>query len=83
MSNKNKNMLKYNLNDISINKQIHKRNYSSNKKKSFLKVKNMPIYSTNISDFIVEFNRIKKNIKKLKKNYEEKHFSTYKKLIIY
>ena len=80
MSNKNKNMLKYNLNDISINKQIHKRNYSSNKKKSFLKVKNMPIYSTNISDFIVEFNRIKKNIKKLKKNYEEKHFSTYKEI---
>ena len=42
----------------------------------------MPIYSTNISDFIVEFNRIKKNIKKLKKNYEEKHFSTYNIIII-
>ena len=61
----------------------HIRIYSSNKKKSFLKVKNMPIYSTNISDFIVEFNRIKKNIKKLKKNYEEKYFSTYNIIIIY
>ena len=39
-----------------------------------------PLYTTNINDLIKEYDRIKKNIKKLKKNYEEKHFSTYKEI---
>ena len=35
---------------------------------------------TNINDFINEYNRIKRNIKKLKKNYEERHFTTFKEI---
>ena len=41
---------------------------------------NKPIYTTNIKDLINEYDKIKSNIKKLKKNYEEKHFSTYKEI---
>ena len=78
--NNNKFKKKYNFNDSSIKTKKLNRCSSSINRKSFLKVKNLPIYTTNINDFISEFNRIKKNIKKLKKNYEERHFTTYKEI---
>ena len=56
------------------------RSATSSKDKSYLKVINKPIYTTNINDLIYEYDRIKKNIKKLRKNYKEKHFSTYKEI---
>ena len=76
---KNKNNENYIFNETSLNKN-YIRSSSAVKRKSYLKVKNLPIYTTNINDFIHEYNRIKKNIKKLKKTYEERHFSTYKEI---
>ena len=71
---------KYNSDETSIcNKNLAKSLYSI-KKQSNLKVINKPIYTSNINDFINEYNRIKRNIKKLNKNYKEKHFSTFKKI---
>ena len=75
-----KNQNKFNFNEISTSNKNFMRSFSSVKKKSYLKVKNKPIYTTNINDFINEYNRIKKNIRKLNKNYKEKHFSTYKEI---
>ena len=77
---KNKNNEKYIFNETSLTKNNYIRSSSAVKRKSYLKVKNLPIYTTNIKDFIHEYNRIKKNIKKLKKTYEERHFSTYKEI---
>ena len=70
----------FKFNDSSIINKKLQRCSSSIKRKSFLKVKNLPIYMTNINDFINEYNRIKRNIKKLKKNYEERHFTTFKEI---
>lgn len=50
------------------------------KRKKNIKVKNLPIYTTKITDLIKEFNRIKNNSKKLKINYKEKHFSSYEEI---
>ena len=75
---KNKNI--GNSEETSKYNQNHNRNSSLVKKKTYLKIRNQPIYTSNINDFISEYNRIKKNIKKLNKNYKEKHFSTYKKI---
>ena len=71
---------KYNSNETSISNKNLERNLSSVKKNSNLKVINKPIYTSNINDFINEYNRIKRNIKKLNTNYKEKHFSTFKKI---
>ena len=38
------------------------------------------MYTTKIGDLIKEYNRIKKNSKKLKINYKERHFSTYEEI---
>ena len=75
-----KNKTKYNFNESHINNKNFIRSSSSVKRKSYLKVIHKPLYTTNINDLIKEYDRIKKNIKKLKKNYEEKHFSTYKEI---
>ena len=75
-----KNKSRFNFNDSTINNKNFKRSSSSVKRKSYLKVINKPLYTTNINDLINEYDRIKKNIKKLKINYEEKHFSTYKEI---
>ena len=75
-----KNKTRYNFNESHINNKNFIRSSSSVKRKSYLKVIHKPLYTTNINDLIKEYNRIKKNIKKLKKNYEEKHFSTYKEI---
>lgn len=76
----NKNKFRSNFNESSLNNKNFIRSSSGVKKKSFLKVMNKPIYTTNIKDLINEYDKIKSNIKKLKKNYEEKHFSTYKEI---
>ena len=76
----NKNKFRSNFNESSLNNKNLIRSSSGVKKKSFLKVMNKPIYTTNIKDLINEYDKIKSNIKKLKKNYEEKHFSTYKEI---
>ena len=71
--NKNEmNWIKYDKNKI--------RNNSCIRKKSYLKVKNLPLYTTKIGDLVKEYNRIKKNSRKLKLNYKEKHFSTYEEI---
>ena len=57
-----------------------KKNNSCINRKSYLKVKNLPLYTTKIGDLIKEYHRIKKNSKKLKINYKEKHFSTYEEI---
>ena len=75
---KNKN--KGNSDETSTYNQNLNRNSSLVKKNTCLKVRNHPICTSNIKDFISEYNRIKRNIKKLNKNYKEKHFSTYKKI---
>ena len=75
-----KNKTKYNFNESHINNKNFIRSSSSVKRKSYLKVIHKPFYTTDINDLIKEYDRIKKNIKKLKKNYEEKHFSTYKEI---
>ena len=77
---KNKNKFRFNLNESTIDNKNFGRSSSSVKKKSYLKVIHKPIYITNINDLIMEYDRIKNNIKKLKKNYEERHFSTYKEI---
>ena len=77
---KNKNRIKYNFNEISPSNKKNIKSFSEIKKKSYLKVKNQPINTTNINDFINEYNRIKKNIRRLKKIYDERHFSTYKEI---
>ncbi len=64
----------------SNNKKLNRNNSCFNRRKSHLKVKNLPLYTTKISDLINEYNRIKKNSKKLKINYKEKHFSTYEEI---
>ena len=63
----------------------HNFNYNNNKgsfikSKKNIRVKNLPLYTTKITDLIKEFNRIKNNAKKLKINYKEKHFSTYEEI---
>ena len=80
IKNKNKNnfILSYNESSKKIKNIL--RNSSGFKNKSYLKVINKPIYTTNIGDLIFEYERIKKSTKKLKKNYREKHFSTYKEI---
>ena len=60
-----------------INKN-NKGSFIKNKKN--IKVKNLPLYTTKITDLIKEFNRIKNNSKKLKINYKEKHFSSYEEI---
>ena len=77
---KNKKNAKYIFNETSLSNKNYIRSLSTLKRNTYLKVKNLPIYTTNINNFIHEYNRIKKNIKKLKKNYEERHFSTYKEI---
>ena len=71
---------KYISNETSLSNKNIARSLFSIKKKSNLKVINKPIYTSKIIDFINEYNRIKKNIKKLNINYKEKHFSTFKKI---
>ena len=78
INNKNRYILNYKESPAS-NKNLL-RSATSFKDKSYLKVINKPIYTTNINDLIYEYDRIKKNIKKLRKNYKEKHFSTYKEI---
>lgn len=56
------------------------KNASFIKSKKNIKVKNLPLYTTKITDLIKEFNRIKNNSKKLKINYKEKHFSSYEEI---
>jgi len=58
-----------------FNNNNNKGSFIKNKKN--IKVKNLPLYTTKITDLIKEFNRIKNNSKKLKINYKEKHFSSY------
>lgn len=70
---------KKDLNIFSNDKNFNKNNSCINRR-SYLKVKNLPLYTTKIADLIKEYNRIKKNSKKLKINYKEKHFSTYKEI---
>ena len=64
----------------SSNKNRHNNNSCFNRRKSHLKVKNLPLYTTKINDLVNEYNRIKKNSKKLKINYKERHFSTYEEI---
>ena len=67
------------LSGIINNKNINRNNSCINRKHD-IKVKNLPLYTTKITDLIKEFNRIKKNARKLKINYKEKHFSTYEEI---
>lgn len=62
--------------------KINKKKYKNNSvdKKSRIKVKNLPLYTTKISDLIKEYNRIRRNTKKLKINYKEMHFSTFEEI---
>ena len=70
-----------NKNGISwINNKSWNKNKSCISQKPHLKVKNLPLYTTKIGDLIKEYNRIKKNSKKLKINYKERHFSTYEEI---
>ena len=70
---------KSNINLAKNEKYLNKNNSCINRK-SHLKVKNLPLYTTKIGDLIKEYNRIKKSSKKLKINYKEKHFSTYEEI---
>ena len=71
-------------NKSNINLGKDEKNWNKNNscinRKSHLKVKNLPLYTTKIGDLIKEYNRIKKSSKKLKLNYKEKHFSTYEEI---
>ena len=71
---------KNDINWINSNNNWYKNNSCFNGRKSHLKVKNLPLYTTKIGDLVNEYNRIKKSSKKLKINYKEKHFSTYEEI---
>jgi len=61
-------------------KIINKPPVKSAFKRSSLKVKNLPIYTTTIEDILNEYYRIKKRSKLTKINYRETHLMTYREI---
>ena len=62
------------------NKKLLLKNKSFILRKSAIKVKNLPLFTTKIGDLVKEYDRIRNNSKKLLIDYKENHFSTYEEI---